>query len=147
MPIYVYKNEETGDFYEVLQKMTDDHVFFDPDTGVECKRVFTVPNASVDSFSNINPFDIKEATQKTAGFKGSVGDLWDISKDLSQKREDKLGHEDPQKRKVFNEYQKKRGVKHFYDKQSVRRVGGIASVDYNAPTPNVKLDKGGNTKD
>lgn len=147
MPLYLYKNESTGDIYEVVQTMTEDHVFFDPQTGEECKRVWTVPNASVDSFSNVNPFDLKEATEKTRGFKGTVGDLWDMSKELSVKREDKLGHEDPQKRKVFDKYKKERGVKHFYDKKMQRRVGGIASVDYEAPASNIKLDKGSNTKD
>jgi len=147
MPIYCYKNEDTGDVYEVIQKMTDDHIFFDPETGLECKRLFTVPNARIDSFSKIDPFDARDATEKTRNFKGSIGDLWDISKDLSEKREDKLGHEDPQKRKVFKEYEKERGVKHFYDKKTVRRVGGVASVDYNAPLPSVKLENNSSTKD
>ena len=45
----------------------------------------------------------------------TVGDMWDLSKDMSEKRAKKAG-KDPVKEKYFKDYEKKRkGVKHDND--------------------------------
>ena len=50
--------------------------------------------------------------------KGSVGDMLDYSKELSEKRAEKNGGVDPVKQKYFRNYEKKTGKKHLADKKS-----------------------------
>lgn len=96
--------------------MTEPHVY--SRDGVEWKRVWQVPQAIVKSVSNMNPFNTREHVDKTGQMKGSVGDLWDISREMSERREQKLGHEDPVKREYFRDYEKKNNTKHFADKKT-----------------------------
>lgn len=103
MPIYLYKHPVTGEVAEVLQGMNEDHVYFED--GVEFDRVFTIPQASVDT--QIDPMSSRDFVEKTGRKKGSVGDLWDASKELSSKRADKIG-KDPVQEKAFDDYSKKR---------------------------------------
>ena len=39
MPIYVYKNLDTGEYFEVRQSITDEPLKTDPETGHEVVRV------------------------------------------------------------------------------------------------------------
>ena len=48
MPIYIFKNPITGKVKEVIQKMNDDHVYFDEE-GTQWNRIFTSPQASMDT--------------------------------------------------------------------------------------------------
>ena len=50
--------------------------------------------------------------------KGSVGDMLDYSKELSEKRAESNGGVDPVKQKYFKNYEKKNGVKHVADKKT-----------------------------
>ena len=43
MPLYVFKNPNNNKIIEIVQKMTDKHVYVDQD-GVEWQRVFLSPN-------------------------------------------------------------------------------------------------------
>lgn len=115
MPIYLYQNEETGEVKEILQSMNEEHVYFE--NGLQWKRVYTVPSASIDT--NINPFSEKEFVEKTGTKRGTIGDVMDLSSELSQKRAELNGKEDPVKRKMFNDYEKKTGKKHLSDKPKV----------------------------
>lgn len=116
MPQYTYLNEETGETVDVIQTMREEHRYFGED-GKEWKRVFYSPNASVNSLSNTNPFDTRSHVEKTGQMKGSLGDLFNISKEMSERRQDKIGGEDPVKRKFFNDYKEKNnGAKHFHDR-------------------------------
>lgn len=134
MPLYIYKNPLTERVYEVIQGMNDTHRFFDPETGEECKRVWTKPNASVDSLSKSDPFDIKDHVEKTGKMKGTVGDLWDVSREMSERRADKIGAEDPMKREAFNKYEKEKGVKHWHDRPN-KIDTNVATIDFTKPTP------------
>lgn len=131
MPLYLYQNSKTEEVFEVVQTMKEEHRFFDPKTGDLCRRIWTVPNASVDSLSNTNPFDIRSHVEKTGKMKGTVGDLWDASKEMSERRAEKIGGEDPVKRKYFDNYEKKNNTKHFYDKPSKIETKN-AVIDYTA---------------
>jgi predicted nucleic acid-binding Zn ribbon protein len=115
MPLYLYQNTETEEVIEVLQGMNDKHEYFDAE-GKEWKRVFTVPTASIDT--KINPFSSNDFVNKTSNKKGTVGDMMDLSSELSQKRADQTGSEDPVKRKLFTDYEKKVGKKHLMDKKT-----------------------------
>jgi hypothetical protein len=116
MPEYTYLNEETGERIDVIQTMREEHRYFGED-GKEWKRVFYSPNASIDSLSNTSPFDTRAHVEKTGKMKGCLGDLFNVSKEMSERREQKIGGEDPVKRQFFKDYQKKNnGAKHFHDR-------------------------------
>lgn len=106
MPIYIFKNPKTSETIEVFQNVNDEHIYLDGD-GLSYERVYTSPNVSVDS--QIDPFSSKDFIEKTRNKKGTIGDLWDKSKELSEKRG---GLNDPVKNKFFSDYEKKHGVKH-----------------------------------
>lgn len=111
MPLYLYTNDETGEVKEVLQSMKDKHEYFED--GVQWRRIFTIPTASIDT--RIDPFSANEFVRKT-NKKGTVGEVMDLSAELSEKRAEKTGSEDPVKRQLFSDYQKKVGKKHLLDK-------------------------------
>jgi hypothetical protein len=113
MPLYTYEHPETGETIDVIQTMNEDHVYIDK-SNVKWKRVFHIPQASIDSITD--PFDNKSFIEKTRTQKGSYGDLIDKSKEMSESRKDKLGY-DPIQQKYFKEYSDKRnGVKHRLDR-------------------------------
>jgi hypothetical protein len=112
MPIYIYKHPSEEIYREVLQSMNDVHEYFED--GTQWNRVFLVPNASIDS--SINPYSQNDFVNKTANKKGTMGDLMDLSAELSAKRASSAG-EDPIKRNFFDDYSKKNnGKKHLLDK-------------------------------
>ena len=94
MPQYTYAHPETGEEIDVIQSMNEEHKYIDKD-GVEWERVFLIPNAQIDS--QIDPCDEKAFVEKTGNQKGTVGDLWEQSKELSEKRKDRFGGKDPVK--------------------------------------------------
>lgn len=113
MPLYTYEHPETGEIIDVLQSMNEDHLYIGKD-GVKWSRVFSIPQASTNS--QIDPFDNKSFIDKTGNQKGNYGDIIDQSKEMSQKRKDKLGY-DPVQQKYFKEYSKTRnGIKHRLDR-------------------------------
>ncbi len=108
MPEYIYENPETGEQVTVLQSIHEEHVY--TIDGIEYNRVYTIPNASIDT--QIDPHSAKDFREKA---KGSIGDLWDQSAEASVKREERHGH-DPVKKKFFEDYSKSRkGAKHPKD--------------------------------
>ena len=60
--------------------------------------------------------------------KGTVGDALDYSAELSAKRAESNGGEDPIKRKAFKDYEKSVGKKHLSDKK--KTIG----------TPKIRVD-------
>lgn len=129
MPIYIYKHPKEDNYTEVLQTMAEDHVYFDSD-GLEWKRVFTVPYASIDS--QIDPSNKRQFLQATESKKGSVGDMMDLSRELSERRTDSNGGIDPIKEKYFSDYSKKRnGAKHFDQIRQKGHDGKHVKMDFN----------------
>jgi hypothetical protein len=104
--IYVYQNPEDGRVVEVSQGMNDVHEYFED--GIKWNRVFTVPNAAIDT--KIDPFSAQAFADKTAK-KGTMGDIFDRSKEMSEARKDKLGY-DPVLKKEVESYRKKFKVPH-----------------------------------
>jgi hypothetical protein len=128
MPTYIYKHPDLDKYVEVIQRMNDEHIYLDEE-GTKWKRVLTAPQVNAERIGTINPFDTQKAAEITGRRKGTIGDLWDTSKELSEKRKDKLGHEDSVKRNYFDDYQKKNKVKHFYDKPTKIEKNGF-SIDF-----------------
>jgi hypothetical protein len=109
MPIYVYKHPEREEYREVFQGMNDEHVYSEDD--VEWSRVFLAPNASIDN--TIDPFNKQQYIDATYNKKGTIGDMMDLSSELSAKRAEKSGGLDPVKEKFYNDYSKERnGAEH-----------------------------------
>jgi len=104
MPVYAFIHPETEEEIELVQKMDEPHVYVD-ETGVEWKRKWESPNAQIDS--DIDPFDAKAFSRKTHDKKGTMGELFDQSKELSEKRKQKLGY-DPVKEKHLKKYSEER---------------------------------------
>ena len=130
MPIYGYINSETDEYIEIVQKMSDVHEYFG-ENGDETtwKRVFTSPNASIDS--KIDPFKTSDFVRKTGSKKGTYGDLLDKSAELSHQRAEMAGGKDPIKEKYYKDYsEKRRGAKHPSQMKSFE-------------SKNIKIDFGG----
>ena len=103
MPIYEFRHPGTGEVIEVVQKMLECHVYVGED-GTEWERVWNNPNAAIDSA--LDPFSAKDFVKHTAKKGMSAGDMMDLSKDLSNKREKARGL-DPIKNKTVTDYEKK----------------------------------------
>lgn len=109
MPIYVYKHPERDEYREVFQGMNDEHEY--SEDGVEWSRVFLAPHASIDS--SIDPFNSQQYIDATHNKKGTIGDMMDLSAELSAKRAEKSGGLDPVKEKFYDNYKKERkGAEH-----------------------------------
>lgn len=112
MPVYSYKRESTGEIIDVVQGMNDKHEYFGPEGNQDdWKRVFTVPNASIDT--QVDPFSQDQFRERTRNKKGTYGDLMDHSKEMSDRRKEIAGGTDPIKEKAYENYSKeRRGAKH-----------------------------------
>jgi len=109
MPIYTYEHPDTGEIIEVVQTMNEAHVY--QRNGVTWKRVFLAPAAKVDSMENCNPFDQQDFVKRTARKGMTMGDMWNESKRLSEKRAKSVG-KDPVKEKAINDYKKRTNKPH-----------------------------------
>ena len=105
MPLYVFENSETGEVKEFLVPVNEIKAF---SPGEGWGRVYTAPNVSVDS--KIDPYSSRDFVEKTKNKKGTVGDLFDKSKELSEKRGGDSS--DPILKKYFKSYEQDKGVKH-----------------------------------
>lgn len=86
--------------------MNDDHVFIDEE-GIKWNRIFSKPNATVDSIYSIDPNNRQEFVDKTGKKSGKLGDIYQLSAELSEKRTEKEGI-DKIKVKSWEKYEQKR---------------------------------------
>ena len=108
MPIYLFKNPNSGKIVSVFQLMNDEHTY--SEGNIKYERVFTVPNAAIDS--EIDPNSAQQFVEKTGKMKGTLGEIWDYSKELSEKRAKSSGV-DPVRQQAEASYSKKRkGIKY-----------------------------------
>lgn len=105
MPTYLFQNPKTKAVKEIIQMMNEPHVYKD-DKGTEWVRLWTVPTASVDG--KVDAFSPQSFIAKTGKQRGKLGDLFDQSKELSEKRAKRYGF-DPVKKKALEDWGKKRG--------------------------------------
>ena len=82
MPIYTYQHPKTGKTIDIHQSMSEDHVYTD-DKGVEWRRVFYPVSFAFDT--KLDPHDPKAFIKKTEKG-GTIGDIMDLSKEMSEKR-------------------------------------------------------------
>ena len=113
MPLYTFEHPVTEEKVDLIFGMNDEKSYTD-ENGVKWNRVYHSPETSIDS--QIDPFSKSQFMEKTGKNSGTVGELMDRSKDLSEQRKNKLGY-DPVQKEYFKEYSKKRnGVKHHLDR-------------------------------
>ena len=106
----------------------NDKKFYIDDNGLEWRRVFTVPQASIDS--DIDPNNREEFARRAAKY-STVGDLADKSKELSEKRKSKEGY-DPLEQKFFKDYADSRGGKKHPKDKPTKIETKFATVDFTA---------------
>ena len=87
MPIYLFQHPKTQEVREIVQRMSEEHVFVEK--GVKWDRIFTKPQASIDT--QISAHDVGDFVKKTKNKNYSLGQMWDISGELSKKREGASG--------------------------------------------------------
>ena len=115
MPLYQYQHPDHPIVIDIVQSMKEPHVYID-DEGTEWKRVWSVPNASIDT--QIDDFSSNQFVDKTRGKGMTMGQLWDESNAASERRA-KIGGKDPVREKYFKKYSKERqGLKHQNDPSS-----------------------------
>jgi hypothetical protein len=108
MPIYLFKNPNTGEIVQKVQAMNDSHDY--SEDGVKFERIFTIPNATIDE--SIDPNSSQAFVEKTGKMKGTLGEIWDYSQELSEKRK-KIYGSDPVRDKAESKYsQKRKGMKY-----------------------------------
>jgi hypothetical protein len=107
MPIYIFQNPQTKEVIEILQNMNENHEYFNEE-GIKYTRLYTIPNYSIDS--KIDPFSSRDFAEKTRNKKGTIGDLLNESKELSEKRGGQSN--DPVLKNFLSTYEKEKGVKH-----------------------------------
>jgi hypothetical protein len=87
MPYYDFQNDKTGEIKSLFFHMNDDKIFID-ETGFQWRRLFSIPQAAIDTVLDpFNPADFNKKTSKP----GTMGELFDRSKEMSEKRKDKDG--------------------------------------------------------
>lgn len=127
MPIYVYKHPDKEEYIEVIQGMNDEHSY--EEDGLAWERVFLAPNASIDA--DADPFNSRQFVETTAAKKGTMGDMMDYSKELSEKRARKNGGVDPVKEKYYKDYSKARnGAKHINQIKEKGYESKNVKIDY-----------------
>jgi hypothetical protein len=102
MPIYIFQHPSSKEVREIVQRVNESHTF--EENGVKWNRIFTIPNASIDT--KINPHSQKDFTDKTSKKNYTIGDMWDKSAEMSEKRARVLGN-DPIKEKAKSDYSKR----------------------------------------
>lgn len=109
MPTYIYQHPATSETKEIVQRMNEPHIY--SENGIQWRRVFVNPNATVDSFNSLDPFDKASFVKRTAKPGMTVGEMWDESKKLSDKRAARVG-KDFVRVNAENDYKRRTGKDH-----------------------------------
>ena len=106
MPLYVFHHpDDESQTKDIFFNMNDEKIYIDKD-GTEWKRVFLGSQLSCNA--DIDPWSNSDFVNKTAGKKGTVGDIMDKSAELSAQRAKESGGIDPVKQEHYKNYAKKR---------------------------------------
>lgn len=113
MPTYLFQHPITREYKEIIQRIDSKHIYID-EHGTTWERVFTVPQINTEGTLDANCSE-KQFTEFTKNKKDNLGNLWDRSRELSEKRR-KIYGEDPVKKKYYKDWSKARkGKKHPKD--------------------------------
>jgi hypothetical protein len=112
MPLYTYVHPDTEETVDVVQSVHEDHVYIDKD-GIKWQRVFTAPELNTQGTLKADCTS-KEFSEFTKNKKGTLGDMFDRSAELSEKRR-KLQGKDPVKENYKTSWSKKRKNRKFIE--------------------------------
>ena len=115
MACYSYFNPITKETIHLNQSMTEEHRYFKD--GIEWERIFYKPNAAIDSKWDAN--SSSDFVAKSAKKRGTINDLWDKSKELSEIRKEKMG-KDEVKEKYYENFAKARNGKEHPDIKALK---------------------------
>lgn len=104
--------------------MTEEKIYFDGK--IYWDRVWTKPNAAANS--RIDADDLQKMTRVTGEKKGSLGNLFDLSKEMSLKREEKHGI-DNVKEKYYSRWSKSRRGKTHPDVIKKNKKAALAKMN------------------
>lgn len=110
MPIYIYQNPITKEIKEVVQSVHDKHEYVD-DKNIKWNRVFTAPQLNTEGTLDAN-CDARKFSDFTKNKKETIGDMWDRSAELSEKRKKIYGEDFVKKEYVKNWSKKRKNKKH-----------------------------------
>jgi hypothetical protein len=113
MPVFQFKNINTNEVRDVYIPITGDVLFYNGEPGEtfisgSWKRDYTNYGVNIGIDTKTDPFsksDFVNATNK----KMTIGEMMDLSKELSEQRAAKNGGIDPVKQKYYDDYRKKTG--------------------------------------
>lgn len=105
MPYYRYSHPKTNEIKDIFQSMNDLHEYVD-EKGIKWNRIFTAPELNTQDKLSAES-SAKDFSRVVADQKGTMGDLWDRSAELSEKRK-KLYGEDKVKKEYYENWSKKR---------------------------------------
>lgn len=132
MPLYTYKHKETGEEVEIIQRMSEDKIYNGAD-GTEVDqwaRVFNSFSINGTSGGKLDPFDEKSISKAMEGKDGvTLGEMWDLSAELSEQRAEMSGGEDPVKQEYYKRHEEATGEKHHADKFSETYEGDGIKVE------------------
>ena len=83
MPVYIYKNPKTEETIEVIQSMSEDHIYVDKN-GLKWDRVFLPSQLNTEA--SIDPWSNVDFVEKTRNTKDTYGGMLDRSAELSAKK-------------------------------------------------------------
>ena len=104
--MYVFQHPDREEYVEAYFGMNDEKKYIDEE-GTEWKRVYLSSQLSVDA--KVDPWDNADFVNKTGNKKGTVGDMLNLSSELSEQRAKESGGVDPLKQKYYDNYSKQRG--------------------------------------
>lgn len=114
MPNYLFEHVETEEVVEIFFHMNDEKIYNgknNDEIGL-WRRIFCNPQAAIDT--KWNAFSNQDFVEKSGKRKGSIGDLFDKSTELSEVRKDVLG-KDPVREAALADWSKRRKGKKYVD--------------------------------
>lgn len=130
MPVYDYHHEESGKTISVfvpLSATDQERAQQMGEDGNVYRRVYAAPLAAQNMLHGDSTIaDFRRATTDKRNL--SVGEAWDISREMSERRAAKNGGVDPKKEQFYRDYEKRTKSKHHDVIQREKRAANQARM-------------------
>ncbi|MEK6884010.1 MAG: hypothetical protein AABY22_30550 [Nanoarchaeota archaeon] len=114
MPQYSFQHPQTDEIKTIIMSMREEHKYKD-ENGVKWERVWDIPQARIDG--KLQCWNSAKFVEKTGRMKGTIGDLQDYSKELSQQRaKESPDGKDPLAKKAREKWEAERPGKKWKEK-------------------------------
>ena len=136
MPIYLFRNKNTGKIVEIVLGMNDKKEYKGENGDEEgtWEREYSVPCVSTDTFSKVDPFSKSQFSTATSSKNITYGEAMDFSRELSEKRKDKDG-KDIVKENMYNSYSRERGGKRHPSQEKEKRIEKLKNMGVSIDIP------------